>query len=57
MEPKLLTIPEHIVGLFLFVMLSVLRPTGLVSLNSSMYTDEEFAKLVLVNLSDIFIFH
>ena len=29
----------------------------LVSLNSSMYTGEEFAKLVLVTLSDMFIFH
>ena len=44
--------------LFRFViMLSVLRLTGLVSLNSSMYTGEEFTKIVLDNLSDIFTFH
>jgi hypothetical protein len=41
----------------LVIMLSVRRLISLVSLNSSMYTDEEFTKLVLDNLSDIFIFH
>ena len=38
-------------------MLSVLRLTGLESLNSFMYTDEELAKLILATHSDIFIFH